>query len=1070
MQLITAPGRARKGRFVSALILAALFICSPSSLQAQGAYSLSTVTANNGYDVIMFDITALQSVRLHRFWNTFNTGTGNVEIWARAGGIVANDNTGWTFLGQATITSTSSTGYTEIPVDLDFLIGANETWGFAIYCASPGVRYRGGSTPYIFSDSYIAVNTQSYGGSGTTSPTTGTVNFDFGNYPRQFSGKITYDEGVTGPNDAGIASIDSPSNFCAGEQDVIVTLRNWGTDPLASATIHWSLNGAAQPDVSWTGFLDTTTTASRTEQVNLGKMSFQSGVPYTISAWTTMPNGITDTINSNDTATVTVQSALAGSYTIGGTNPDYATFADAVSDLNRYGVCGPVVFNVRSGTYSEQIEMGEISGTSAVNTVTFQSESGNRADVDLTYNASGSADNYVVFMNGASHVTFRDMTLDATGGSYARVIVIDGNSTDDSFLNLALLGVTTTSTSSNRAVVYSPSGSLNHRVTFRDCEVRDGSYGMYLYGDDSSALEEDVLVADCAFAGQYYRPLYAYYLSNFRFHDNAVEYISTYSGAYFAYTRYNTDISIERNTFYSRGGGTRYGVYTFNTAGSGNRMVNNFVTILDNGSSTTYGLYLSSADDILVAHNTVLINSGSSSGRCVYVTGGSNHRHYNNILYNDGAGYAMYTSSSSAIVESDFNLFHVLGNNIAYWSGAKSTLGDWQAASGMDANTITRAVTFADAGTGDLHLAGESEDDTNLFGTLLAEVSDDIDSDIRVNPYRGADEACYVTPGSLTYAFVDGAGQEVAYANAPGTVGVRYGVRFPDYAATVTLTVQFYSITANTLEYETSFTAQKLAGQPLSGTQYITLPASLAQGTYRIEVVFNTKNSCDVYRDYMPYPSSLLVVGEGQQPCVVWPGDANNDGIVNYSDRRALNTYMFNANMRTTWLNGPARYRADAESNPYTYLAWEPQASAPWATPEGCHMDTDGNGTVNNMDYIAMKMNWTKVTPWFTGSSKSDNAVSPDRFDMDQNYPNPFNPATTIRFAVPEAAHVRLVVTDALGRQVAELQNGRLDSGVHSVTFDAASLASGTYIATVTMTGLESSLTFSKTIKMALSK
>ena len=1070
MPFITAPGRERQGRFVSALILATLILLSPSALSAQGAYSISTVTANNGYDVIMFDVTALQSVRLHRFWNTFNTGTGTAEIWAKPGGIVANDNTGWTFLGQAVITSTSTTGYTEIPVDLDFLIGANEKWGFAIFCSSPGVRYRSGTAPYIFSDAYLEVNTQSYGGSGTTSPTTGTVNFNFGNYPRQFSGRITYDEGITGPNDAGIASIDSPANFCAGEQDVIVTLRNWGTDPLTSASIHWSVNGATQPTFSWTGLLDTLNQSTRTTQVNLGKMSFQSGVPYTISAWTTMPNGNADTINTNDTSTVTVQSAIAGSFTIGGTNPDYATFTDAVNDLTLYGVCGPVIFNVRTGMYSEQIEMGAISGTSPVNTVTFQSESGNKADVTLTYDAAGSGDNYVLSMNGASHVTFRDMTLDATDASYARVIVIDGYSTDDSFLNLELVGVTTTNTSSNRAVVYSPSGSLNHRVTFRDCGIRDGSYGIYLYGDDSSALEEDVLVADCVFTGQYYRPLYAYYLSNFRFHDNSVEYISTYSGAYFAYTRYNTDISIERNSFFSIGGGTRRGVYVSTTAGSSNRIVNNFVTILDNGSSTTYGLYLSSANDILVAHNTVMINSGSSSGRCVYVTGGTDQRHYNNILYNDGAGYAMYTSSTSAVVESDFNLFHVLGSNIAYWSGAQSTLGDWQAASGMDANTITRAVTFTDASRGDLHLAGDSEDDTNLFGTLLAEVFDDIDSDVRVNPYRGADEACYITPGSLTYAFVDGAGQEIAYANAPGTVGVRYGVSFPDDAATVTFTVQFYCITQNSLEYEASFTAQKLTGQALSGTQYIALPASLSQGTYRIEVVFNTKNSCGVYRDYMPYPSSLLIVGEGQQPCVVWPGDANNDGIVNYTDRRALNTYMFNANMRSTWLNGPARYRADAESNPYTYLAWEPQASAPWATPEGCYMDTDGNGTVNNLDYIAMKLNWTKVTPWFTGSPKSDKAAGPDRFDMDQNYPNPFNPATTIRFAVPEASHVHLVVTDAVGRQVAELQNGRLEGGVHSVTFDASSLASGAYIATITMTGLESSLTFSKTIKMALSK
>jgi hypothetical protein len=38
------------------------------------------------------------------------------------------------------------------------------------------------------------------------------------------------------------------------------------------------------------------------------------------------------------------------------------------------------------------------------------------------------------------------------------------------------------------------------------------------------------------------------------------------------------------------------------------------------------------------------------------------------------------------------------------------------------------------------------------------------------------------------------------------------------------------------------------------------------------------------------------------------------------------------------------------------------------------------------------------------------------------------------------------------------------------VQFDGSQLSSGTYIATITMTGVESGLTFSKTIKMALSK
>ncbi len=62
-----------------------------------------------------------------------------------------------------------------------------------------------------------------------------------------------------------------------------------------------------------------------------------------------------------------------------------------------------------------------------------------------------------------------------------------------------------------------------------------------------------------------------------------------------------------------------------------------------------------------------------------------------------------------------------------------------------------------------------------------------------------------------------------------------------------------------------------------------------------------------------------------------------------------------------------------------------------------------------------------------------------------QNYPNPFNPTTTIGYQLPAGAHVRLVMFDLLGREVAVLVNERKEAGRHAVTFDATGLASGTY-------------------------
>jgi WD40 repeat protein len=70
----------------------------------------------------------------------------------------------------------------------------------------------------------------------------------------------------------------------------------------------------------------------------------------------------------------------------------------------------------------------------------------------------------------------------------------------------------------------------------------------------------------------------------------------------------------------------------------------------------------------------------------------------------------------------------------------------------------------------------------------------------------------------------------------------------------------------------------------------------------------------------------------------------------------------------------------------------------------------------------------------------------PAEFALEQNFPNPFNPSTTIRYALPEAAQVRLEVYTVTGQRVAVLASGEQSAGWHTATFDGSSLASGVYI------------------------
>ncbi len=72
--------------------------------------------------------------------------------------------------------------------------------------------------------------------------------------------------------------------------------------------------------------------------------------------------------------------------------------------------------------------------------------------------------------------------------------------------------------------------------------------------------------------------------------------------------------------------------------------------------------------------------------------------------------------------------------------------------------------------------------------------------------------------------------------------------------------------------------------------------------------------------------------------------------------------------------------------------------------------------------------------------------IQPREYKLAQNYPNPFNPTTTISFALPQEGQVSLRVFDMNGREVANLVDGVMTAGSHSVEFNAQNLPSGQYI------------------------
>lgn len=69
----------------------------------------------------------------------------------------------------------------------------------------------------------------------------------------------------------------------------------------------------------------------------------------------------------------------------------------------------------------------------------------------------------------------------------------------------------------------------------------------------------------------------------------------------------------------------------------------------------------------------------------------------------------------------------------------------------------------------------------------------------------------------------------------------------------------------------------------------------------------------------------------------------------------------------------------------------------------------------------------------------------PNQLSLSQNYPNPFNPSTNIRYEIPKNSNVKLVVYDALGKEVETLVNDKQNAGTYEATLNASIYPSGIY-------------------------
>ncbi len=74
---------------------------------------------------------------------------------------------------------------------------------------------------------------------------------------------------------------------------------------------------------------------------------------------------------------------------------------------------------------------------------------------------------------------------------------------------------------------------------------------------------------------------------------------------------------------------------------------------------------------------------------------------------------------------------------------------------------------------------------------------------------------------------------------------------------------------------------------------------------------------------------------------------------------------------------------------------------------------------------------------------------APTGFTLNSAYPNPFNNVINFCFNLPLESGISLLLYDLNGKTVADLSPGTLSTGRHTLSFDAANLASGVYFANI---------------------
>lgn len=527
---------------------------------------------------------------------------------------------------------------------------------------------------------------------------------------------ISLFSGIDVKDNAGADGIIDPTPpFCPGTYTVKMRIKNNGNNIINGVKIGWELNNVPQTPIVYNTPININGSSQGNEAIiPLGNISFGS-TAVNIKAWTYEPNGNQDPIAGDDTSNVNYRAALQGTYTVGGTTPNFATPVDAVDALNSFGTCGNVTFNIRPGTYTGQLVINNPQTAGIPGRVTFQSENGSATTTTIDY---GTSNNGVIELRDADNFTFKNLTVTTT--STGHPFGLYGGSDDDSIVGCIINAPNAGNTYNSCIYAYASNTNFSGKnLTVKDNQINGGYYTIWVYS--SGTPLDGVVIDNNTVKNAGYMGAYLYRTNGLVFTNNTLDDFTSngYYGAYIYYPYQSPNVS--NNKIVKNYG---YGLLMYYAEGSATnraKIMNNAIS-MTMGSNAYYGMMVSYGQYQDIANNSVSFTNNYATGYAGYFYYSSstynNNNFYNNVFSNTGGGPAILYYNSASNNNMDYNNIYATGSSFGTYNGtAVSSFSAWKSASNDDQHSITYDPGFTS--TTNLHPDGNNNASWSLNGRAL---------------------------------------------------------------------------------------------------------------------------------------------------------------------------------------------------------------------------------------------------------------------------------------------------------------------------------------------------------------